>query len=164
MTLMLRACRLGLVTLLVPLALAAQAAAAPACDRACLQGYMDRYLDALVKHDVAAVPLAADAQIIHNGLPSAIDDEDWKHIDGIAFRQYVIDPQAGQIALFGVANEDFRRGTLFVRLAVKDQKLTLVETIAGVRTLERHRLRFALIDAIEEATRRAGELSREDGR
>lgn len=31
--------------------------------------------------------------------------------------------------------------------------------IAGVRTLERHRLRFALIDAIEEATRRAGELS-----
>lgn len=33
--------------------------------------------------------------------------------------------------------------------------------IAGVRTLERHRLRFALIDAIEEATRRAGELSGE---
>lgn len=35
--------------------------------------------------------------------------------------------------------------------------------IAGVRTLERHRLRFALIDAIEEATRRAGELSHEGG-
>lgn len=34
--------------------------------------------------------------------------------------------------------------------------------IAGVRTLERHRLRFALIDAIEEATKRAGELSQED--
>jgi pyrroline-5-carboxylate reductase len=34
--------------------------------------------------------------------------------------------------------------------------------IAGVRTLERHRLRFALIDAVEEATRRAGELSREE--
>lgn len=34
--------------------------------------------------------------------------------------------------------------------------------IAGVRTLERHRLRFALIDAVEEAARRATELSRED--
>ena len=34
--------------------------------------------------------------------------------------------------------------------------------IAGVRTLERHGLRFALIDAVEEATRRAGELSQED--
>ncbi len=34
--------------------------------------------------------------------------------------------------------------------------------IAGVRTLERHRLRFAFIDAVEEATRRASELSREE--
>ncbi|UCH24739.1 MAG: pyrroline-5-carboxylate reductase [Trueperaceae bacterium] len=34
--------------------------------------------------------------------------------------------------------------------------------IAGVRTLERHRLRFALIDAIEQATSRAVELSKED--
>lgn len=33
--------------------------------------------------------------------------------------------------------------------------------IAGVRTLEKHRLRFALIDAVEEATKRAAELSRE---
>ncbi len=34
--------------------------------------------------------------------------------------------------------------------------------IAGVRTLERHRLRFALIDAVEEATKRSGELSEEE--
>jgi pyrroline-5-carboxylate reductase len=32
--------------------------------------------------------------------------------------------------------------------------------IAGVRTIERHRLRFALIDAVEQATKRAGDLSR----
>jgi pyrroline-5-carboxylate reductase len=36
--------------------------------------------------------------------------------------------------------------------------------IAGVRTLERHRLRFALMAAIEEATKRAGELSQENGK
>lgn len=35
--------------------------------------------------------------------------------------------------------------------------------IAGVRTLERHRLRFAIIDAVEQAAARASELSREDG-
>lgn len=34
--------------------------------------------------------------------------------------------------------------------------------IAGVRTLERHRLRFALIDAVEQAAQRAFELSEED--
>lgn len=127
-------CRSSLAALLVLLALTAHDAAAATCDRACLKGYMDRYLDALVKHDVAAVPLAANAKVIHNGLPSSVDDEDWKLIDGIAFRQYVIDPEAGQIALFGVGNENFKRGTLFVRLAVQGQRLTLIETIAGART------------------------------
>lgn len=34
--------------------------------------------------------------------------------------------------------------------------------IAGVRALERHRLRFALIDAVEQAAERASALSRED--
>lgn len=34
--------------------------------------------------------------------------------------------------------------------------------IAGVRALERHRLRYAIIDAVEQASERAGELSRED--
>lgn len=34
--------------------------------------------------------------------------------------------------------------------------------IAGLRTLERHALRFALIEAIEAATARAAELSRDD--
>jgi pyrroline-5-carboxylate reductase len=33
--------------------------------------------------------------------------------------------------------------------------------IAGIRTLERHRVRFALMDAIEEASDRARVLSRD---
>jgi hypothetical protein len=126
--------RLGPATLLMLLAFTARGAVADTCDRACLKGHMDRYLDALVKHDVGAVPLAAAAKVIHNGLPARVDHEDWKLIDGIAYRQYATDPHSGEVALFGVANENFKRGTLFVRLAVKDQKLTLVETIAGVRT------------------------------
>ena len=44
--------------------------------------------------------------------------------------------------------------------AIKDEVASPGGTaIAGVRTLERHRLRFALIDAIEAASERAGELS-----
>lgn len=44
--------------------------------------------------------------------------------------------------------------------AIKDEVASPAGTaIAGVRTLERHGLRFALIDAIEVATQRAGELS-----
>jgi pyrroline-5-carboxylate reductase len=44
--------------------------------------------------------------------------------------------------------------------AIKDEVASPGGTaIAGVRTLERHRLRFALIDAIEAASERAAELS-----
>jgi len=44
--------------------------------------------------------------------------------------------------------------------AIKDEVASPAGTaIAGVRTLERHGLRFALIDAIESASARAGELS-----
>ena len=44
--------------------------------------------------------------------------------------------------------------------AIKDEVASPGGTaIAGVRTLERHRLRFALMDAIEAASERAGELS-----
>lgn len=134
MTLLLGTRRIGSAALLALFALSARGAAADTCNRACLQGYMDRYLEALVKHDVAAVPLAAHARVIHNGLASGVDNEDWKLIDGIAYRQYAVDPTTGEVALIGVANENFKRGTLFVRLAVEKQKLTLVETIAGGRT------------------------------
>lgn len=46
---------------------------------------------------------------------------------------------------------------------LKDEVASAAGTaIAGIRALERHRLRFALIDAVEEATNRAAELSREE--
>lgn len=116
-------------------ATAQQAVAAPACDRACLKGVMDNYLDAMVKHDVGALPVAAGARIIYNGKArSPIDNDDWKAIDGIAYRQYVTDPVSEQVALFGVATEDYKRGLLYVRLAVKDGKLTHIEMTADKRT------------------------------
>lgn len=124
------------------IALAAMAASGPStaaagsCDRDCLKAHMDGYLAALLKHDPALLPLAADYKAIYNGKPSKLDSEDWKVIDKISFHQYVTDPTTGQVALFGVAVENYKRGTLFVRLAVKDNKLTLIETIAGERVAD----------------------------
>ncbi len=131
-----RRARIPFLALLALLGPGVRDASAGACDRACLRGHMDRYLDALLRHDTAAVPLAPGATLIHNGAPASVDHADWKLIDGIAFRQYVIDPEAGQVALFGVANENFRRGTLYVRLAVDGGKLALIETVAGARTAD----------------------------
>ena len=38
------------ISLLLPFTLVAQKAAAP-CDRACLEGYVDKYMDAMLKHE-----------------------------------------------------------------------------------------------------------------
>lgn len=116
------------------LSLTSAPASAQACDRACLKGYMDQYLDALVRHEASKLPVAAGATIIYNGKPAKLDSEIWKVVDNIHFRQYVMDPTTEEVALFGVAVQDYKRGTLFVRLAVKGGKLTVIEQVAGERT------------------------------
>jgi hypothetical protein len=53
---------------LLVLATAGPAAAqSGACDRKCLEGFVDRYLDAVVQHDPKAVPLAANVRFTENG-------------------------------------------------------------------------------------------------
>ena len=57
------------------LALAATVATAQpaACNRQCLEGLVDRYLDALVRHDSRAVPIAASARYTDTAAPRVGD-------------------------------------------------------------------------------------------
>jgi len=41
--------------------------AEPACDRACLEGFVDQYLAALVASDPSKLPLARNARYTENG-------------------------------------------------------------------------------------------------
>ncbi|MEJ0006504.1 MAG: hypothetical protein WDM77_09100 [Steroidobacteraceae bacterium] len=52
-------------TLLLCGALSAHAAAP--CDRACLEGFVDSYFDALLAHDPSKVPLAATVRYTEDG-------------------------------------------------------------------------------------------------
>lgn len=111
--------------------------AATACDRVCLKGHVDQYLQALLAHDPSKLPVAADYKAIYNGKPTKLGgDDSWKSIDKIAYHQYVMDPKTEEAAFFGVAVHDHKRGTLFLRLTIANGKLTFVETIAGKRTLD----------------------------
>jgi hypothetical protein len=110
------------------------AAAAKNCDRACLKGYVDEFLGALLQHDPSSLPKAPQFNAIFNGKLATPEDDIWKVVDEISFHQYVLDPSTGQAGFFGVAVENHQRGTFFLRLAVKDGKLTETETIAGERT------------------------------
>ena len=78
-----------------------------ACNRACLEGFVDRYLDALVKHDPSAVPLAANVRFTENGQRLAIGDALWRSMKSKGtYRLFVSDVEAGQVAFIGTVNEE----------------------------------------------------------
>jgi hypothetical protein len=118
------------------LAGASSAQAAAPCDRACLEGFVDRYFDALLAHDPSRVPLAPGVRYTEDGQQLAIGDGLWRtmHAKG-HYRLFVTDPRAGQVAFFGTIEEDNRdpaKGTevlMALRLRVRDGKITQIEEL-----------------------------------
>ena len=72
------------------------------CDRACLVGILDRYMNAIFTHDPKAVPaLAADVRMTENtGQMDVGEGLLWRSkVEPTTFKIYVADPVAGQVAL-----------------------------------------------------------------
>jgi hypothetical protein len=101
--------------------------------RAYLTSFVDTFLDGLLKHDASKLPLAPNCRTTFNGKEATLDGEIWQCIDKISFRQYLADPEAGQVVFFGIAEEVGKRGTFFLRLKVVDGRLTELEMLAGDR-------------------------------
>src|SRR5512145_677174 len=71
------------------------------CDRACLIGIMDGYMDALFKHDPKAVPpMSMDVRMTENtGEMNVGEGVLWRNkLEPTSFKIYVADPVAGQVA------------------------------------------------------------------
>ena len=77
------------------------AAAIKECDRACLTGIMDGYMNAIFKHDPkAAPPLALDVRMTENtGQMDVGEGVLWRSkVEPTSFKIYVADPVEGQVA------------------------------------------------------------------
>jgi hypothetical protein len=115
-------------------AMTAQAAAP--CDRACLEGFVDEYFDALLAHNPALLPLAPNVRYTEDGQRLAIGDGLWRtlHAKG-HYRLFVTDVPAGQVTFFGTVEEENRdptKGTavlMALRLRVQDGKITEIEEL-----------------------------------
>src|SRR5580704_436217 len=107
------------------------AAALPAvdCDRACLQGFVDSYLDAMAKHDPSKLPVAESVKFTENGKPLKLGEGFWKTAGASSYRLYALDPQSADAAAQAVVSENGVLDTFFVRLKLKAQKITEVETL-----------------------------------
>jgi hypothetical protein len=106
-----------------------------ACDRACLEGFVDKYLDAAIAHDPKLLPTTRNVKFTENGVRLDIGDAHWKTIIGKGkYRLFVTDPEAGQVAFIGTVREEARgaEGTptaIALRLKVENRQVTEIETL-----------------------------------
>jgi hypothetical protein len=104
------------------------------CDRACLDGLVDRYLAALAAHDPARLPLAPGARFTENGQELKLGDGMWAVAGSIgAYKLYFADATRGQAGFFGVVEENGHQQILALRLKVENRQIREIETIV-VRT------------------------------
>ncbi|HEX4076707.1 MAG TPA: hypothetical protein VHX49_15000 [Candidatus Acidoferrales bacterium] len=109
--------------------LAGDRAASQNCDRTCLIGFVDRYLDALVKNDPSGLPLAAHYKFTENGQQLTLGEGLWHQAGNIQYRQYLADPERGAEVFYGALEESGYPTLLMLRLRVVDMKISEIETI-----------------------------------
>ena len=103
---------------------------APSCDRTCLEGFVNRYLEALVAHDAFGLPLAPSVVFSENTQRLAIGDGLWNTASGLgAYKLYVSDPEGGQAAFFGSVLENGGLAGLALRLKIENQRISEIETL-----------------------------------
>ena len=109
---------------------------AASCDRACLEGFVDRYFAAVIADNPSAVPLAPNVRFTENGQVLPLGEGLWKSMKSAGnYRLAVADADAGQIALITTVVEDHAdpaQGTpalLALRLKVADGRIAEIEQV-----------------------------------
>jgi hypothetical protein len=100
------------------------------CDRDCLSGLVDRYLDALVARDPSKLPLSPDVRFTENGQRLEVSDGLWHTITGKGgYRLDIADVEAGQAILMGTIREAGVPAILVLRLGVVERRIREAETL-----------------------------------
>src|SRR5690606_775412 len=100
------------------------------CDRACLTGFVDTWINGLIANDVSAIPLTPDAKITLNDDVVDVSDAFWSHAASVQARIDIANPRWGDTGTQAViTNEDGSQYLYALRLQVKDRAITEVESI-----------------------------------
>lgn len=126
-------------------AAAAQPAPQPQeCQRACLEGFVDRYLQAMADGRVDPALFSATARFTENGIEMPLGNEGlWATTSGVgSYKFYVPDVETQQVAFLGTVTEQAPTSAtgpqrapepvgLSLRLRIEGGKITEVEQIAA---------------------------------
>ena len=108
---------------------AAQPAGAQAsCDRSCLEGVMNHYLDAMVAHNPTLAPLAPNVEYAQDNVRLKIGQALWATATARGkYIHYFADPEQGDVGVITVIYENGVGAILIVRLKVQDGLITQAE-------------------------------------
>ena len=102
------------------------------CDRACLNGFFDQYIVALMAHDPSRLPLTKFVKYTENGQHIELGDGFWRTATGQGnYKFYVDDPEAGQVGFEGTLQEAGHPVLIALRLKIEGQKISEIETIVA---------------------------------
>ena len=100
------------------------------CDRDCLRNTLTAYLDALVKHDPAGLPLAPSVRFTEDTRELRLGEGLWQTIDSLSgFRQDVLDPMLGVAGTHVKALEGGNPVLVAIRLQLQGDRIAGVETM-----------------------------------
>lgn len=112
-------------------AVSARSPASPgACDRACLYGFLDQYLDAMKMKDPSRVAWAKNIKYTENNVAMKIGDGVWGTITGLGdYHLRFADPTTGEVGFFGIVQETRATSAFSLRLKVEDGKISEAEIL-----------------------------------
>ena len=121
----------GLVLLITQTALAA----APSCDKACMEGIADRYREAYVRHDPKGLPLAARVRYTENGVVLPFPDGTWDTVTReVGPAMTLSDTKTGNVGVYtAIVQSHDTEGYLAIRLKIANGQITEIEHIVSTR-------------------------------
>ncbi|MBZ5634347.1 MAG: hypothetical protein LAO55_14595 [Acidobacteriia bacterium] len=105
-----------------------------ACDRACLENFVDQYMDALIAHNPKALPMTARVKNTEDGVRLDPGDGFWRTaLAKGTYRLFVSEPEAGQVAFIGTmreANAPMPNPVILaVRLKIENRQVSEIENL-----------------------------------
>src|SRR5579864_2324583 len=102
-----------------------------ACDRACLENFVDQYMNGLIAHDPKKLPMAPRVKNTEDGVRLDPGDGLWRSANGKgSYRFFVADTETGQVAFMGTMREDPNNPVIIaVRLKVENRQVSEIENL-----------------------------------
>src|SRR5665213_947634 len=105
-------------------------AADSSCGRACLEGIMNEYLDAMVAHDPSHLPVTPTIKFTEDDVVLKLGDGLWNTASARGvYKEYFDDPEEGQVAFFGTMMDNGHGIALALRLKIENRRISEAESV-----------------------------------